>query len=414
MLKKRVVITGLGIVSPVGTGKEKFWTNLINGQSGIGPITKFDASEVSSKIAGEVDDFEVTDFIDKKEARRMDLFTQYAVGASLMALEDSKLDMNTMDPHKVGVVLGSGVGGIGTLEEQCNVLAEKGSRRVSPLMVPMMIINMAAGQVGISIGAKGPNLSVVSACASGTHAVGDAFKLIQRGDAEVVFTGGSEASITPLAVSGFCSMKALSKRNDDPTKASRPFDKDRDGFVIAEGSVVLVLESLEHALERKAEIYAEVLGYGLTCDAHHITAPSPDGEGAARSMEMAIKDAGLTPEQIDYINAHGTSTDLNDKYETMSMKKVFGETIKNVAVSSTKSMTGHLLGAAGALEAAVLALAITNGEIPPTINYENPDPDCDLNYVPNKAIKKDVNYALSNSLGFGGHNATILFGKYNG
>lgn len=414
MLKNRVVVTGLGLISPVGIGKEDFWGNLISGNSGIGPLTRFDASELTSQIAGEVDDFNPQEFLNKKEARRMDLFTQYAVGASLMALKDSGLDMETLDPYRVGVILGSGVGGIGTMEYQHHILETKGPKRVSPLTVPMMIINMAAGQVGITLGAKGPNLSVVTACASGTHAIGDAFKLIQRGDADVVFAGGSEAPLTPLAVAGFCSMKALSRRNDDPQKASRPFDKDRDGFVIAEGAVVLTLESLEHALERKATIYAEVLGYGATCDAYHITAPSPDGEGAAKSMEMAIKDAKIKANQIDYINAHGTSTDLNDKLETLAIKTVFGEAAKDIAISSTKSMTGHLLGAAGALEAAVLALTIQTGEIPPTINYENPDPDCDLNYVPNKSIKKNVNYALSNSLGFGGHNATILLGKYNG
>lgn len=414
MLKKRVVITGLGVISPVGTGKDKFWNNLLDGKSGIGPITKFDASELTSQIAGEVDDFDAEEYVDKKEARRMDLFTQYAVAASIMAAKDSGLDMNAVDPYRVGVILGSGIGGIGTMEDQHHTLETKGPRRVSPLTVPMMIINMAAGQIGITLGAKGPNSSVVTACASGTHAIGDAFKIIQRGDADVIFTGGTEAPITPLAVAGFCSMKALSKRNDEPTKASRPFDKERDGFVIGEGGVVLTLESLDHALERKAPIYAEVLGYGSTCDAHHITAPAPDGEGAARSMEMAIKDAEITADQLDYINAHGTSTDLNDKLETMAIKTVFGEHANQVAISSTKSMTGHLLGAAGALEAAVLALAIDNGEIPPTINYENPDSDCDLNYVPNKSIKKNVKYALSNSLGFGGHNATILLGKYDG
>lgn len=414
MLKNRVVVTGLGVVSPVGTGKEKFWTNLMAGKSGVGPITKFDATDLPSQIAGEVTDFEPTDFLDKKEVRRMDPFTQYAVASSLMAVEDSGLNLSETDLNRMGVILGSGIGGIGTLEAQDKVLLEKGPKRVSPFMVPMMIVNMAAGQVGITLGAKGPNLSVVSACASGTHAVGDAFKLIQRGDADVMVTGGTEASITPLAVSGFCSLKALSKRNDDPEKASRPFDKERDGFVIAEGSVVLILESLEHAKKRNASIYAEVLGYGLTCDAHHITAPSPDGEGAARSMEMAINDAEIKKEDVDYINAHGTSTGMNDKFETLAIKKVFGEGCKDLLISSTKSMTGHLLGAAGGLEAAVLALAIKNGEIPPTINYENPDPECDLNYVPNKAVKKDVNYALSNSLGFGGHNATVLFGKYKG
>lgn len=414
MQRKRVVVTGLGVISPVGTGKEKFWHNIIAGKSGIGPITKFDASDLASQIAGEVKDFDPFLYLDKKEAKRMDLFTQYAVSAAIMAVQDGKLDLDKENAERIGVVLGSGIGGIGTMEEQCKVLLEKGARRVSPLTVPMMIINMAAGQIGITLGAKGPNLSVVSACASGTHAVGDAFKLIQRGDADIVITGGAESSITPLSVAGFCSMRALSKRNEEPTKASRPFDKDRDGFVMGEGSAVLILESLEHAQNRNAHIYAEVLGYGSTCDAHHITAPAPDGEGAARAMEIALADAGLEKEKIDYINAHGTSTELNDKYETMAIKKVFAEHAKNIPISSTKSMTGHLLGAAGALELAVLALTIEDNIIPPTINYTSPDPLCDLDYVPNEARKRIVNYGLSNSLGFGGHNATVVLGKYKG
>ncbi|MGI6224702.1 MAG: beta-ketoacyl-ACP synthase II [Peptococcales bacterium] len=413
MSTRRVVITGLGIISPVGTGVEKFWQNLLAGQSGIGPITRFDASELPTQIAGEVKDFQVETYIEKKEARRMDIFTQYAVAAAKMAVEDSGMDLKQVDLNRVGVILGSGIGGIGTMEEQHQVLMAKGINRVSPFMVPMMIVNMAAGQISIHLGAKGPNITVVSACASGTNAVGDAFKLIERGDADVAISGGTEASITPLSFAGFCSMKALSTRNDEPTKASRPFDKDRDGFVMGEGSAILVLESLEHARKRGAHIYAEVLGYGSTADAHHITAPAPEGEGAARAMWMAINDAGLKPEQIDYINAHGTSTELNDKFETLAIKQVFGEGAGKLLVSSTKSMTGHLLGAAGALELAATALALRDGQIPPTINYENADPECDLDYVPNVKREKAIKYALSNSLGFGGHNATVILGKYS-
>lgn len=411
-MKKRVVITGLGVISPVGTGVDKFWNNLLSGTSGIGPITRFDTNDMPTKIAGEVKDFEVEKYIDRKEARRMDLFTQYAVSAAKMAVADSGLNMAEEDQNRIGVVLGSGIGGMETFEEQCKVLMKKGPNRVSPFMVPMMIVNMAAGQISIHLGAKGPNITVVTACASGTNAVGDAFKIIQRGDADIVITGGTEASITPLALSGFCSMKALSTRNDEPTKASRPFDKNRDGFVMGEGSTILILESLEHAQKRKGNIYAEVLGYGATADAHHITAPAPGGEGAARSMMMAIEDGGLKPEDIDYINAHGTSTELNDKFESLAIKKVFGQSAANIMVSSTKSMTGHLLGAAGAIELAATALALKHGQIPPTINYETPDPECDLDYVPNKKREKDINFALSNSLGFGGHNATVVLGKY--
>ncbi|MFZ5943777.1 MAG: beta-ketoacyl-ACP synthase II [Bacillota bacterium] len=413
-MKKRVVVTGLGIISPVGIGIDTFWASLLEGKSGISSITRFDTSEMPAKIAGEVKDFQVENYIDKKEARRMDLFTQFAVSASKMAVEDSGLDLTKTDLDRVGVILGSGIGGMETFEDQCKVLVNKGPSRISPFMIPMMIVNMAAGQISIHLGAKGPNITVVTACASGTNAVGDAFKLIQRGDADVVISGGTEASITPLAYAGFCSMKALSTRNDEPAKASRPFDLNRDGFVMGEGSVILILESLEHALSRNAHIYAEVLGYGATADAHHITAPAPEGEGAARAMKLAIKDAGLLPKDIDYINAHGTSTELNDKFETLAIKQVFGEDAKNVMVSSTKSMTGHLLGAAGALELAATALALKHGQIPPTINYETPDPELDLDYVPNVKREKDINYALSNSLGFGGHNATVVLGKYKG
>ncbi|KJS18940.1 MAG: 3-oxoacyl-ACP synthase [Clostridiaceae bacterium BRH_c20a] len=413
MSNRRVVVTGIGVISPVGTGIEKFWSSLLEGQSGIGPITRFDASELTTRIAGEVKDFQVENYIDKKEARRMDLFTQYAVAGAKMAVEDSGMDLSQVDLNRMGVILGSGIGGIETFEDQCKVLLNKGPNRVSPFMVPMMIVNMAAGQISIHLGAKGPNITVVSACASGTNAVGDAFKLIQRGDADIVISGGTEASITPLAFSGFCAMRALSTRNDEPTKASRPFERDRDGFVMGEGSAILILESLEHAQNRGAQIYSEILGYGSTADAHHITAPAPEGEGAARAMDMAINDAGLKPSQIDYINAHGTSTELNDKFETLAIKQVFGEAVSQVLISSTKSMTGHLLGAAGALELAATSLALKHGQIPPTINYENPDPELDLDYVPNVKREKEIKFALSNSLGFGGHNATVVLGKYS-
>lgn len=342
----------------------------------------------------------------------MDRFTQFAVAGAKMALEDANLAVEEVDKKRMGIVLGSGIGGIDTMEETFNVLTEKGPGRVSPFFVPMMISNMAAGQVAITIGAKGPSITVVTACASGTNAVGDAFKLIQRGGADIVISGGTEAPLTPLALAGFCAMKALSTNNEEPAKACRPFDAKRDGFVMGEGAGILVCESLRHAKQRGARIYAEILGYGTTSDAYHITAPAPGGEGAAEAMAIAISDAGLKPEQIDYINAHGTSTELNDRYETMAIKSVFGEHAYKLAVSSTKSMTGHLLGAAGGIELVALAMTIANDVIPPTINYENPDPECDLDYVPNQAKRRQVNYGLSNSLGFGGHNATVLLGKY--
>lgn len=411
-MNTRVVVTGMSAISPLGTGLEKFWQGLIQGKSGIGPITRFDASDFPTKIAGEVKDFDPTIYMDRKEAKRMDRFTQYAVAGAKMALEDAGINQDELEKDRVGVVLGSGIGGMETLEDTARVLHEKGPGRVSPFFVPMMIGNMAAGQVAIALGVTGPNITVVTACASATNAIGDAFKLIQRGGADLVITGGTEASIIPLAFAGFNSMKALSTRNEEPEKASRPFDKERDGFVMGEGAGIIILEKLEHAQKRGAKIYAEMLGYGTTADAHHITAPAPGGVGAAKAMKEAIKDAGLTPEKIDYINAHGTSTDLNDKYETMAIKDVFGEYSKKVAVSSTKSMTGHLLGAAGGIEAIATALAIRNSIVPPTINLENPDPECDLDYVPNKAREMNVDYALSNSLGFGGHNASIILGKY--
>ncbi|SHH09020.1 beta-ketoacyl-ACP synthase II [Tepidibacter thalassicus] len=411
-MKRRVVVTGIGCVTPIGVGKENFWNNLKRGVCGIDKITRFDATDFATQIAAEVKDFQASDFIDKREARRMDRFTQFAVASAKMAIEDSELDLKNVDENKFGVIIGSGIGGIETLEEQHTKLLEKGPKRVSPFFVPMMITNIAAGQISIMLGAKGPNTSVVTACASGTHAIGDAFKAIQRGDADIMVAGGAESPVTPLAVAGFCTMKAMSTRNDDPKTASRPFDKDRDGFVMGEGAGILVLEELEHALSRNATIYAELVGYGLTADAYHITAPAEGGEGAARAMEMALLDGNIKKEEVDYINAHGTSTPLNDKNETMAIKSVFGGHAYNLAVSSTKSMTGHLLGAAGGVEAIVCALAIKEGFIPPTINIQNQDPELDLDYVANEGREKEIKYALSNSLGFGGHNGTLAFKKY--
>lgn len=411
-MNKRVVITGMGAITPVGTGVEKFWENLISGVCGIDKISRFDPSEYNTQIAGEVNDFNATDFIDKKEARRMDRFTQFAVAATGMALKDAGLDLEKEKRDRIGVIIGSGIGGMETLWQQAQTLINRGPKRISPFFVPMMIANMGAGQVAISYGLQGPNLTAVSACASSNNAVGDAFKLLQRGDADVMITGGSEAPITQLSVAGFCAMKAMSTRNDEPQKASRPFDAERDGFIMGEGAGILVMETLEHAQARGARIYAEIVGYGSTCDAYHITAPDPEGEGAARAMQIALQDAGLRPEDVDYINAHGTSTPLNDKLETKAIKRVFGDHAKKMLVSSTKSMTGHLLGAAGAVEALVCVLSIINGVVPPTINYEVPDPECDLDYVPNKARKKEVKVAMSNSLGFGGHNVTTVFKKY--
>ncbi|WP_366921622.1 beta-ketoacyl-ACP synthase II [Metallumcola ferriviriculae] len=411
-MKHRVVVTGMGPITPVGSGKDNFWNNLLVGQSGVDHITRFDASDLPTRIAGEVKDFDPKDYFDRKEARRMDRFTQFAVAGTRMAVKDSGIDLDSEDMDQVGVIFGSGIGGMQTFEEQTKVLIEKGAHRVSPFFVPMMIGNMAAGQISIDTGARGPNLTVVNACATGTNAIGEAYKLLQRGAAQVVITGGSEASVTPLAFAGFCAMRAMTTDNDDPQRASRPFDKTRNGFVLSEGTGVLILETLEHAQQREANIYAEVVGYGCTADAHHITAPAPEGTGAAKAMNMALKDANLFPEDVDYINAHGTSTELNDKFESMAIKKVFGDNAKKLAISSTKSMTGHLLGAAGAIEAIILAMAITNSKVPPTINYHNPDPECDLDYVANECRELDVSVALSNSLGFGGHNATIIFKKF--
>ncbi len=410
----RVVVTGLGLITPVGIGNEAFWTSLINGVSGIDAISRFPADNLTTRIAGEVKGFSPEEFIERKEVKRMDRFSQFAVAGTRMAVEDAALDLQKVDLDQVGVVFGTGIGGMETFEDQTRVLLEKGPNRVSPFFVPMMIANMAAGQISINIGARGPNFTVVNACASATNAIGEAYKLLQRGGAQVVVTGGAEASVTPLAFAGFCSMKAMSTRNEEPSRASRPFDRDRDGFVLGEGAGVLILETLDHARARGARIYGEVVGYGCTADAYHMTAPAPGGSGAARAMAMALADAGLQAEAVDYINAHGTSTDLNDKFETMAIKEVFGDYAYRVAISSTKSMTGHLLGAAGGIELAACLLAIRDGIIPPTINYENPDPDCDLDVVPNNARRRTVRVALSNSFGFGGHNASVIVQRFEG
>ncbi len=411
-MKKRVVITGLGAITPVGNTAEAFWQALLAGQSGIGKITRFDASEYDAQIAGEVKDFDPTAFIDKKEARRMDRFTQFAIAATKMAIADAGMALEKEDLSRIGAFVGSGIGGMETLHDQYKTLFEKGPNRISPFFIPMMIANMAAGQVSIAFGLQGPCSCIVTACATGTNCIGEAMKVIQRGDADVMMAGGTEAAISPAGMAGFCAMKALSTRNDAPEKASRPFDKDRDGFVMGEGSGIVVLESLEHALARGARIYAEIAGYGTNADAYHITAPAPEGAQAARCMELAIKDAGLDVTDIDYINAHGTSTPLNDKNETLGIKALFGPHAQKLAVSSTKSMTGHLLGAAGGIECVATVLTVVNDMMPPTINYENPDPELDLDYVPNQARAKVVRAALSNSLGFGGHNATLLVKKF--
>lgn len=411
-MKKRVVITGIGAVTPIGIGKEAYWEALKTGVVGVDLITSFDTTEYVTKIAAEVKDFEPDQFMAKKEAKRMDRYTQFAVAASKLAIDDSKLDLDKIDADRFGVVIGSGIGGLLTLEEEHKKLLEKGPGRVSPFMIPMMISNMATGVVSMTFNAKGPNYSVVTACATGTNAIGEAFKLIQRGDADLMMAGGTEASITPLGVAGFCSMKAMSTRNDDPKTASRPFDKDRDGFVMGEGAGVLILESLDHALERGATIYGEVVGFGSTADAYHITSPAPDGEGAARSMRMAIREAGIDAGAIGYVNAHGTSTPYNDKFETMAINTVFGDHAKDLMVSSTKSMTGHLLGASGAVEAIACLLALHQGFVHGTMNIENVDPELNLNYLPNKGVEANIDYALSNSLGFGGHNATLVLAKY--
>ncbi|TYP77687.1 beta-ketoacyl-ACP synthase II [Paenibacillus methanolicus] len=411
-MKHRVVVTGMGVMTALGSELQQFWGNLMEGKSGVSHIEAFDVSEYPTQIAAEVKNFNPEDYgIDKKEARRMDRFVQFAVVASQSAVKDAQLAIGeNVDPERVGVMVGSGIGGLGTWEDQHNILLEKGPKRVSPFFIPMMIANMASGQVSMATGAKGPNSTAVTACATGTHSIGDSYKMIQRGDADVMICGGAEATIRPTGLAGFCSMRAMSTRNDEPEKASRPFDSGRDGFVMGEGAGVLILESLEHAQQRGAHIYAEVIGYGMSGDAHHMTEPDPDG--AARCMIRALKDGGLEPSEIDYINAHGTSTPVGDKSETSAIKKAFGDHAYKLAVSSTKSMTGHLLGAAGGVEAVILGLTLQNGIIPPTINLDDQDPECDLDYVPNTPRQADVRIALSNSFGFGGHNATIILKKY--
>lgn len=402
----------MGVVTSLGSDLNTFWDNLLSGKSGVSLIEAFDTSEYPTKIAAEIKNWDPEAHgIDKKEARRMDRFVQFGLAASLAAVKDAGLKIgDEVEADRVGVSVGSGIGGLGTWEDQHTILMEKGPRRVSPFFIPMMIANMASGQISIVTGAKGPNTTAVTACATGTHSIGDSYKLIQRGDADVMICGGAEATIRPIAVAGFSNMRAMSTRNDEPEKASRPFDTDRDGFVMGEGAGVLILESLEHATARGARIYAEVIGYGMSGDAHHMTEPDPDG--AARCMARAIKDAGIAPEEIGYINAHGTSTPVGDKSETEAIKRTFGEHAYKLAVSSTKSMTGHMLGAAGGVEAVIVGLALQNGVLPPTINLDNQDPECDLDYVPNEPRQADVKTALSNSFGFGGHNATIILRKY--
>jgi len=409
---RRVVITGVGLITPLGIGVKQSWEALCAGKSGIGEITRFDASGFPTRIAGEVKNFNPEDFLPKKDAKRTQLFIAYAVAAARMAIEDSRLVINEANANRVGVLTGCGLGGLDILEENTKILQDKGPRRVSPFFIPMMIGNMAPGMISIQLGAKGPNASIATACAAGTHAVGEAYKIISRGAADAMITGGVESVVTPTCLAGFSALKALSTRNDDPQRASRPFDKDRDGFVVGEGSGILILESLDHALNRGAHIYAEVCGFGMSGDGFHMTAPAPDGEGAARCMQAAIDDAGISHTAIDYINAHGTSTDLNDVYETKAIKAVFREKAYSIPISSTKSMTGHLLGGAGGIESVFTALAIHDSIIPPTINLDSPDKDCDLDYVPNVARKADLEYAMSNSFGFGGTNACVVLKKY--
>ncbi|MCX5885032.1 MAG: beta-ketoacyl-ACP synthase II [Proteobacteria bacterium] len=411
-MERRVVVTGLGIISPLGIGIKENWQALCEGRSGIGPITRFDTTEYETKIAGEVKNFDPTSFLDRKEARKMDPFIHYALAAGIMAMEDSRLKIDQSNAERVGVLVGAGLGGLTTIEKYHSLLLKEGPKKLSPFFIPMLIVNLAPGQISIFFGAKGPNSSVVTACATGNHSIGEAYKIIQRGDADAMIAGGAESTITPLAIGGFNAMKALSTRNEEPQKASRPFEKDRDGFVIAEGAGILILEELSHAVKRNAKIYAEIIGYGCNADAYHIAAPSPNGEGAARCMEITLKAAGIPYSEVDYINAHGTSTPLNDLAETMALKTVFKEQVKKLMVSSTKSMTGHLLGASGGVEAVFTILTIKEGIVPPTINYEVPDPECDLDYVPNVARKAKVRVAMSNSFGFGGTNAALVFKEF--
>ncbi len=409
---KRVVITGLGAITPIGIGKDNFWYSLLEGKSGIGYITRFNTENHDVKIAAEVKDFNPQDFLDKKEAKRMDRMAQFSVAATRLALEDGEINLDNLNRDRVGAIIGSGIGGIETLENEVIKYTEKGPNRVSPLFIPMMISNMAAGQVSMNFGLKGASMTITTACASATHAIGESFRMIKSGHMDMIVSGGTEASITPVAIGGFSSMKALSTNNDNPEKASRPFEKNRDGFIMGEGAGIVILEELEHALKRGAKIYAEVVGYGATSDAFHITQPDPEARGATNAMRLALEEAGANYEDVGYINAHGTSTYFNDKLETLAVKTLFKDHAYNINISSTKSMTGHLLGAAGGIEAIATALAIKEGKIPPTINYETPDEECDLNYTPNKFVERDIILAMSNSLGFGGHNGSILLKKY--
>lgn len=409
---KRVVVTGLGAITPIGNTLAEYWEGLISGRNGIGPITLFDASKHDCRIAGEVKGFDPQVYLDRKEAKRMDRFAQFGVSTSKQALADAGFVINDLNAEQVGVVIGTGIGGLKVMEEQQEIYLNRGPDRCSPFMVPMMIANMAAGLTAIHTGAKGPNNCTVTACAAGSNAIGDAFRLVQRGYAQAMICGGTEAAVTPLSLAGFAACRALSTRNDDPAHACRPFDSGRDGFVMGEGAGILILEELEHALSRGAKIYAEMIGYGMTCDAYHMTSPVPGGEGAARAIQLALKDAGVTPDQVSYINAHGTSTPANDSTETAAIKTALGEAAHRVAISSTKSMTGHLLGGSGGIEGVATVMAVANDQLPPTINLENPDPACDLDYVPNQSRKQPVEVALSNSFGFGGHNVTLVFKKY--
>jgi len=409
---RRVVVTGIGLVSPAGIGTQESWNALLEGKSGTDFITRFDASEYSTRIAAEVKNFDPLDFMEKKEARKMDFFIQYAVAAAQIAVDDSGLKPSDLEGDRCGVYVGSGIGGIGSIEETHRVLLEKGPSRVSPFFLISSIINEASGQISIRFKARGPNSATATACTTSTHSIGDSSRIIARGEADIMLSGGAEAPVTPVGIAGFCAMRALSVRNDEPQKASRPFDAKRDGFIVGEGAGILVLEELGRALKRGARIYAEIVGYGMTGDAYHVSAPSMDGEGAFRVMQRALEDSGVNPEEVNYINAHGTSTHYNDKIETLAIKRLFGEHAYKIGVNSTKSMTGHLLGAAGALEAGVAALCLKNQIMPPTINYEYPDPECDLDYVPNKARQAEINYALTNSFGFGGTNGSLLLKKY--
>ncbi|MFC1704550.1 beta-ketoacyl-ACP synthase II [Candidatus Omnitrophota bacterium] len=411
-MRKRIVITGLGVMAPEGLSVAQFWKSLLEGNSGIGNITQFDASLFDCHIAGEIKDYDPIQHFNTKEARHLERFVQFAVVAAREAVADAQLNLETEELDRIGVIVGSGIGSLQTMEREHNIFLAKGPKKMSPFLIPRLIVNEAAGQVSIDLGVKGPNTCVTTACASGTHAIGDAFRLLQHDDADVMIAGGTESCITTLGVGGFCALKALSRRSDDPKKASRPFERDRDGFVMSEGSGIVVIESLDHAKKRNARIYAEIAGYGLSGDAYHITAPDPVGHGASLAMEMAVRNSGLQPEDVDYINAHGTSTLLNDKIETLAIKNTFKEHAKKLAVSSTKSVTGHLLGAAGGVEFIACTLAIRDDVIPPTINYENPDPLCDLDYVPNAPRKQKLEVAMSNSLGFGGHNATLIIKKF--